>query len=99
MNYALVNGPSAKVDIKHAVFYYKNISGELAEKFLLRIDEAKDIIARSPIAYQVKYKNVRVVSLKQFPYQIHYITDERKRRVIILAIIHAYRKPDDYSNR
>lgn len=99
LSYQLVNRPSVETDIKEAVNYYKNISPELAHRFLFRIREAKANIALYPLGFQEKYKNVRTVLLKQFPYQIHYLIDDLHQNIIILAIIHAYKNPMDYSNR
>ncbi len=99
MNYKFVNRASVKTDIHNAVHYYKTISPNLAKQFLFRIREAKVYIARSPLGFQIKYKNVRTLLLKQFPYHIHYLFDDVKQRIIILAIVHAYKNPEDYLNR
>ena len=37
--------------------------------------------------------------LKQFPYQIHYLIDDTLNQIIILAVIHTYKNPSDYSIR
>ena len=99
LNYQLVNRPGVETDIKEAVNYYKKISPELAHQFLFRIREAKTYIACYPLGFQKRYKNVRTVLLKQFPYQIHYLIDDLHQIIIILAIIHAYKNPMDYSKR
>lgn len=99
MNYVFVNKPDVIYDIQDIVDYYKNINRQLANAFLDRIDEAKKHIADFPTAFEIKYKNVRTVLLKQFPYHIHYIINDAKKQIVILAIIHAYRNPKDYSNR
>lgn len=99
MNYQFVNRPAVKTDIVNAVDYYKNISPELAKQFLFRLREAQIHIAKSPLGFQVKYKNVRMLLLKQFPYHVHYITDGQSKCIIIIAIIHAYKNPMDYSDR
>jgi hypothetical protein len=99
MNYKLVNRPGVKKDIVNAAGYYKTISLELAHQFLFRIREAEDYLKLFPFAFELKYKNVRTLLLKQFPYHIHYMIDEAHQRIIILAIIHAYKNPTDYSNR
>jgi plasmid stabilization system protein ParE len=99
MSYTFVNKPAVTFDIEDVVDYYKSINPELAIAFLDRIDEAKKHIADFPLAFQIKYKNVRTVLLEQFPYHIHYIVDDSKKQIVVLAVIHAYRNPKDYSNR
>ena len=99
MSYAFVNKPAVVFDIEDVVDYYKSINPDLAIAFLDRLDEAKKYIVDYPEAFQVKYKNVRTVLLKQFPYHIHYIVDDAKKQIAVLAVIHAYKNPKDYSNR
>ncbi len=99
MSYTLVNRPSVKVDIIEATDYYKHIHPELAKQFLFRIREAKTYIAKSPLSFQIKYKQIRTLLLKQFPYHIHYLVDDNQHQIVILAIIHAYKNPMDYTKR
>jgi hypothetical protein len=73
MKYKILNRPDVKSDIINAVEYYKNINPELAKQFLYRIREAKEYILLVPFGFQIKYKEVRTLLLKQFPYHIHYI--------------------------
>ena len=99
MSYSFVNRPTVRVDIIEAANYYKNINPELAKQFLFRVREAKAYIARFPMGFQIKYKDIRTLLLKQFPYHIHSLIDDTKQIIVILAIIHAYKNPTDYSNR
>jgi plasmid stabilization system protein ParE len=99
MSYSFVNNPRIKDDVFEAVDYYKNISPELAKQLLFRIREAKAYIARSPMGFQIKYNKARTLLLKQFPYHIHYLIVEDKKQIVILAFIHAYKNPKDYSKR
>jgi len=99
MSYSFVNRPAVRTDIIEATDYYKKINPELAKQFLYRIREAKIHIARSPMGFQIKYKQVRTLLLKQFPYHIHYLIDDTQKTIVILAMIHAYKNPADYTNR
>ncbi len=97
MSYVVVNKSSVKDDIIDIVAYYKSIHINLAEAFLDRLEETRKYILDFPLAFQIKYKNVRTILLAQFPYQIHYIVDDEKKQIVILAIIHAYRNPKEFS--
>lgn len=99
MIFKIVNRSEVKSDILFAVNYYKQINPKLAKQLLFRIREAKAAILRSPYGFQIKYKDVRTLLLKQFPYHIHYQLDETKGQIVILAFIHSYQKPQDYSIR
>jgi len=70
VSYTLVNRPAAKDDIIQAIDYYKKISPKLALQFLNRLREARVYISKHPLSFEVKYKNVRTLLLKQFPYHI-----------------------------
>jgi plasmid stabilization system protein ParE len=99
MSYVFVNKPSVAYDIQDIVDYYKIINSNLAIAFLDRLEETKKHIANFPEGFQIKYKNVRTVLLEQFPYHIHYFIDDEKMQIIVLAVIHAYRNPKDYSKK
>ena len=99
MSYSFVNRPAVRTDVIEAVTHYKNISPDLAMQFLFRIREARAYIARSPLGFQLKYNKVRTLLLKQFPYHIHYLIDEKQKQIIILAVISAYKNPANYSKR
>jgi len=97
MNYSIVNAPAVRNDLLEATFYYKKINSDLAKQFLFRIREAKSFIALAPLGFQTKYKQVRTLMLKQFPYHIHYLIDDSRKQIIILAVVHAYKNPKDYT--
>ena len=97
MRYTFLNKPAVTYDIEGIVNYYKSINPELATAFLDRLEEAKKYIEDFPVAFQIKHKNVRTILLEQFPYHIHYIVDVAKKQIFVLAVIHAYKNPNDYS--
>lgn len=99
MIYKIVNKPEVKIDLLEAIQYYKNINSDLAKQFLNRIKEAQFYLSENPDSFQIKYKNVRTLYLRQFPYTIHFIIESPKKQIVILAIIHSYRNPKDYSLR
>jgi plasmid stabilization system protein ParE len=96
MSYTLVNRPSVKSDIIEVVNYNKQINPAIAKQFLYRLKEAKTYIQNAPLSFQVKYNQVRTLLLKQFPYHIHYLVDDTKQQIVILAVVHAYKNPKDY---
>jgi plasmid stabilization system protein ParE len=99
MTYTIVSRSEVYSEILEVVQYYKSINPKLAKQFILRIREAKSFILLSPMGFQIKYKETRTLLLKQFPYHIHYIIDDKKQQIVILAIIHAYRNPSDSQKR
>jgi len=99
MDYKIIHKTAVETDIVAALDYYSRINLKLARQFMFRFEEAIINITRSPLGFQIKYKEVRTLMLKQFPYHIHYIIDDAQKQIIILAFIHAYKNPKDYSER
>ncbi|MBX3163379.1 MAG: hypothetical protein KF900_02775 [Bacteroidetes bacterium] len=64
MSYSFVNRAAVKADITKATKHYKDISPQLAKQFLFRLREAKTYISRTPLGFQIKYKNVRTLLLR-----------------------------------
>ena len=95
MNYFIESRPRVYDDIIDAVDYLFSINPKLAEDFLNRIEETKQIILNTPKGFVVKYSKVRTILLKQFDYHIYYIIEENK--IIILAILHAQSREEKIS--
>ena len=93
MSYIVVNRPVVTLEIEDIFNYYKTISTKIAFDFLDRLEEARKYITNFPNGFQIKYKNVRTIMLKQFPYHVHYIVDDINKIIIVLAVIHAYKNP------
>ena len=84
MSYKVLHRPSVSEDIEDAMIYYGQISSKLSDLFLQQLTESFDFIIRTPKAFQVRYRKVRTCLIKQFPYHIHYLVDE-KQKVIYIA--------------
>ncbi|MFC0344947.1 type II toxin-antitoxin system RelE/ParE family toxin [Epilithonimonas hispanica] len=97
--YKIVITYLAKVDVKKARDYYKNISANLAKQFLERIKEAKIFITENPNANDIIYQDIRMHLLKQFPYHLHYFLDEERNQIVVIAIEFAKRENLDFSER
>lgn len=96
MIYKIVNLSGVDDDIQIALSYYFSISRTLASNFLFRLEEANIYLTHYPESIQVRYNNVRTLLLKQFPYHVHFVINESKKEVVILAILHAFVDPAKY---
>ncbi|WP_242202193.1 hypothetical protein [Aestuariivivens insulae] len=61
----------AKIEF-HKAKCFMEFNGK-SEEFWVDIEKQLDFILVYPIAFQVRYKNVRIVNLDNFNYSIHYI--------------------------
>jgi hypothetical protein len=98
MSYEIEIINPAQKDIEAAVRYYEELLPGLGKRFLtqLRIISAQLVV--NPF-YEIKYNSVRTVLMPIFPYLIHFLVIVEKKRVVILAIVYAGRKPLDYTKR
>ena len=75
-------------DITIAKQWYAEQQKGLDTRFGFAIKETLSNILEMPLAYAVKYKNVRIAHTKIFPYNIHFYIDENKAQIVIIGIIH-----------
>lgn len=81
VNYEITN--EASLELHRALCYFKLYDKE--NDFMDDLLEQLRTISSMPKAFQIRYKKVRIVSLENFHYSIHYsiFTD----KVIILRIL------------
>jgi plasmid stabilization system protein ParE len=80
MKYTVVFLPLVSFDLKDAIDYYKEINPNLAKQFLSRLREAQHFLISNPYIFQLKYKEVRTLFLKQFPYHLHYLINDVQKQ-------------------
>ena len=86
MKYYLEIRPPARVDSFECFDYYSDISQSVAERFDLELDEVLNRIAGNPNLFQIRYRDVRVAYLQNFPIGVHYLVF--KKKIQIIAIFH-----------
>lgn len=75
-------------DIQEIKLWYKGKREGLEIEFVIEINKAIQLILSTPMAYAVRYRNIRIAHPKVFPYNIHFYIDEIKELIVITAIIH-----------
>ena len=68
MTLAVVWIPEAEADLKEALAWYEGIHPDLGARFVLGVDAAVEVIARSPLAFQTVHAEIRRVGVRRFPY-------------------------------
>ena len=69
-------------------YYEQNPDIELEERFANAIKEVILKLQKNPFIYYPRFENVRVAHPKFFPFGVHFIIDEAKKQIIIVAILH-----------
>jgi hypothetical protein len=83
----------AELELDEAVFYYEIIQKNLGEKFILDYENQLDTLYTFPF-FENKYNSIRTLSLKKFPFTIHFSVDEIEKIVSIQAITCDYQDPN-----
>jgi len=97
--YKVVITDFAKIDIRKAKEYYRDINVNLVKQFLSRIREAKLFISENPNGNDVIYQDVRMHLIKQFPYHLHYFYDDDRELIVVIAVEFGKRENLDFSRR
>jgi plasmid stabilization system protein ParE len=94
MGYSLSYFDDAKKDLKDAKAWYKDRSVGLEKRFAQSIKAAVLKLQLYPLAYSIRYRNIRIAYSKVFPYGIHFYVDDPNLKIVIVAIVHNKRSQD-----
>lgn len=97
--YKVVITDLAKIDIKKAKEYYRNINVNLAKQFLNRIGEAKLFISENLSGNDAVYQDFRMHLIKQFPYHLHYFYDDDRELIVVITVEFGKRENLEFSER
>lgn len=83
--------PEADADLREARTWYDDIHADLGMRFALAVDAAVEVIARSPLRFQIVHREIRRAGVKRFPYGIFFKVESR--RIVVIACMHGRRNP------
>ncbi|WP_294279122.1 type II toxin-antitoxin system RelE/ParE family toxin [uncultured Chryseobacterium sp.] len=87
--------PTAEQDIEEATDYYANISFKVLKNFSKQIDISISNILGNPY-FQKRFRSVRALPVKNFPYIIFYEVDEDEKMIYILSVFFTHQNPEKY---
>lgn len=76
------------IDIAKLWYYNQNPDTDLEERFADAIKEVVSKLHKNPFIYYPIFENIRVAHPKFFPYGVHFIINEDKKEILIVAILH-----------
>ena len=89
----------AKLDLRKAVTWYRDIDPELADRFLNEVYRTLAMLERFPHTggpvFDVADSNIRQLPVLNFPY--HIVFKRMPDRTSVLAIAHDRQKPVDWT--
>ncbi len=99
MAYSIEIADAAEDDIREAFLWYEDQKDNLGSLFEDHVNKAVDSIQSNPLKTQIRYGNTRVFFLKKFPYGIHFHANEQEKFILIVAVFHASRDPEKWTER
>lgn len=98
MGYKLVILPRAQQELIDAFDYYNKISVTVLKAFNSDLEDVYQSLEKNPF-YQLKYKNLRGVPFKKFPFLMFFSIEEIEKIVYIYSVFHTSQNPETYPNR
>ncbi len=87
----------ALFDIEEIVLWYEDQRKGLSYDFELCLEAGINEIIRTPLAFQKRYNNVKILFINRFPYGIHYTL--QKDEIIVIGVFHTSRSPKNWDKR
>jgi hypothetical protein len=85
-------------DIQNGIDYYNFKKTGLGRKFFAAVQLEYKTIVKNPF-FQLRYENVRCLPIRKFPYMIHFIVEEEKKKIVVLGVINTYLYPEKWIER
>ena len=92
MAYKIVVSPRAQKEILKAIDYYVVRSQDAPKYFIVQLEKNYAVLENNPF-FIIRYKNVRSLKLKKFPYSLYFTVDEKTEIIEILSCFHNKQNP------
>lgn len=92
MGYSITVSPRALHEMETAIDFYALNSNDAPKKFIAAIAQAYANLETNPNK-RIRYKNIRAIALKKFPYLLYFVINKQQHTVRILSCFHYKRNP------
>ena len=86
MSYELIVRNRAEKEFEKVMYEYKLISKDVSSRFFIELENALNRITKNPKAFQIRYKNMRMIHLPTFPFSLHFKINLTKKTVRVFAL-------------
>ncbi len=97
--YKIKISPEALSDIQEATNWYNRRLPGLGSRFQKNTIQCIESLKKHANGYSVRYKDVRCVLVKKFPFLVHFTINEEVHLVDIFAVFHTSRNPKIWISR
>jgi len=91
--------PEALDDIQKATDWYNEQLPGLGSRFQTQTIKQISSLKYSYHRYSIRYKKVRCMLIKKFPYLVHFLVDENRGIVEVFALFHTSHNPKIWLKR
>ena len=95
IDYKIVADPLVKVDLIEARDFLNSRRKGFGKKFISEYESILKNLQTNP-HYQLRYKNVRCLTMKKFKYMIHFKLDDLNKLVHIYSVLSTYQNPNKH---
>ena len=101
MSWRLEVRPEVETDLAAGALWYEMQQPGLGNRFLDEVETAWKRLKSNPLLSAVKPvgKGIRWCYPDSFPYRIVYHADEKRRSVVVLAVLHGARRQSETARR
>jgi len=93
MKYNVKIEPEALSDIQDITNWYNEQKSGLGKRFQKTVIKQIDTLDKNPNIYAIRYKQIRCVLVKKFPYMVHFYINDDTKTVEVLSVISTSRNP------
>ena len=99
MRFTLSFNPEFYTDLEQAIDWYEEQRPGLGKNFYLSVRDQILRLQSTALNFSIRYDDIRCLTMKKFPYMIHYRIDIETCSVKIEALFHTSRNPAVWSKR
>lgn len=85
--------PEALADIQEITDWYNEQQSGLGARFQKTAIQQINSLSNDPQIYAIRYKQIRCVAIKKFPYMAHFYINTENNTIEVLAVISTDRNP------
>jgi len=92
MAYKIIISPRAQKEIENTIDFYSLNSKNAPASFVLALTNTYSTLQNNPY-FKIRYKNIRSLKLKKFPYALFFVIDSKKMVIKIISCFHCKCNP------
>ncbi len=97
--YSMKIEPEALADIREITDWYNEQQAGLGKQFQNTAIKQINSLSKSPQIHAIRYKEIRCMIIKNFPYMVHFYINDNNDKIEIFAVISTSRDPKIWTKK